>query len=73
MGVLPDVVVALDVDLVEDPFRRLQEVFFHLHRHVSGQQTHQKSLLCGWVRERERTERGEGKRGILKSQSDLRI
>lgn len=38
--ILPDVVVALDVNFVKDPFWRLQEILFHLHSYVPGQQTH---------------------------------
>lgn len=37
---LPDIVVALDVDFVKDPFWGLQEILFHLHSYVPGQQTH---------------------------------
>lgn len=37
---LPDIVMALDVDFVKDPFRGLQEILFHLHSYVPGQQTH---------------------------------
>lgn len=38
--VLPDIVMTLDVDFVKDPFRGLQEILFHLHSYVPGQQTH---------------------------------
>lgn len=40
LRVLPDIVMALDVDFVKDPFRGLQEILFHLHSYVPGQQTH---------------------------------
>lgn len=40
MRILPNIVVALDVDFVKDPFWRLQEILFHLHSYVPGQQTH---------------------------------
>lgn len=42
---LPDIVVPLDVNLVEDPLWWFEEVFLHLHGHVPGQQTHQQTLL----------------------------
>lgn len=42
---LPHIVVPLDVDLVEDPFWGLQEVLFHLHGDISGQQAHEQPLL----------------------------
>lgn len=38
--ILPDIVVALDVNFVKDPFWGLQEILFHLHGYVPGQQTH---------------------------------
>lgn len=38
--ILPDIVMALDVDFVKDPFWGLQEILFHLHSYVPGQQTH---------------------------------
>lgn len=37
---LPDIVMTLDVDFVKDPFWGLQEILFHLHSYVSGQQAH---------------------------------
>lgn len=48
-GPLPDVVMALDVDLVENPFGGFQEVFLHLHGHVPGQEAHQQSFLHMYV------------------------
>ena len=37
--------MTLDVDLMKDPLGRLQEVLFHLHGNVPGQQAHQEALL----------------------------
>lgn len=34
---IPDIVMTLDVDLVKDPLRRLQEVLLHLHGNIPGQ------------------------------------
>lgn len=44
-SMLPDIVMPLDVNLVEDPLWWFEEVFLHLHGHVPGQQTHQQTLL----------------------------
>lgn len=40
LSTLPDIVMALDVDFVKNPFWGLQEILFHLHSYVPGQQTH---------------------------------
>ena len=37
---VPDIVMSLDVNLVKDPLRRLQEVLLHLHGNIPGQQAH---------------------------------
>lgn len=34
---IPDIVMTLDVDLVKDPLRGLQEVLLHLHGNIPGQ------------------------------------
>lgn len=45
MPFLPHVVVPLDVDLVKNPLRGLQEVFLHLHGDIPGQEAHEQPLL----------------------------
>lgn len=42
---LPHVVMPLDVNLVENPLRGLQEVFLHLHGDIPGQEAHEQPLL----------------------------
>lgn len=42
---LPHVVMPLDVNLVENPLRGLQEVLLHLHGNIPGQKAHKQPLL----------------------------
>lgn len=64
-GLIPDVVVTLDVDLVEDPLRWLQEVLLHLHGNVPGQKTHQQAFLRRWALEQSRGEERGGDEHML--------
>lgn len=45
ISILPNVVMPLNVNLVENPFRRLQEIFLHFHCNIPGQKTHQETFL----------------------------
>lgn len=53
---LPHIVMPLDVNLVKNPLRGLQEVFLHLHGDIPGQEAHEqpfldrRDILCQTVR-----------------------